>query len=302
MAYVDTQHNVVTAAAATGLAKWQALRSYFNGGGSTRWELANPADPSTNGLWLTRIGAAADGAPHIVIRRNTAGDTWYISSVVDGAISYVGNDTNPTTVFGSAEADYELNIAHTPNTGYTKMVVIEHDDALSIGEYTTSAENAFDKAIHAGILYVHSDPALVDAIGSRGNGVLTNQPSLNSVGTPLVAWTGAAPTTLSTVKLLGEDCTLGTLITDGTTAASDTSAGACVAHPIPMQAKSRARSAYFAGVTFKWLRFVSADAAGGGNPGTRYEVGGTDGWLRFGATASTSNRLCLNCQYGKAVH
>jgi hypothetical protein len=301
MGLQDTFHSVVVAGAATGEAKWTALRAFFNGGGSTRWQLANPAAASTVGMVLTQINPSPDPWT-IAIRRVTGGATWYGGADPDGVLALnPGSTTTAMTAAGATEA--ELEILHTPNTTYTKMVVSEHDDAITILEYGDASENTFTKAMHLGCIYVCADPTWA-ANRSRGCGVLTEAPTLAGAGVNGTQWL-AGLTAASRVRLLNESWRpFSTAGADGASVVCDVtlpSGNAAVACPISMGITNAAASRTMQhAAVLKWLRFVSADATGGGTPGTRFQIG-DDAWCRIGATNTSAARLCVSCQKDKAV-
>lgn len=299
MGYQDTRHAVVVAAGNTGLDKWNALRNHFNGGGSFRWLLANPADPSLNGLWLQKAGEDRS----IIIRRDTAGSTWFISSAVDGLFGGPGNTTSPVGMLGGADPDYVLERQHIPDTNYNKMLVIEFDDAIAILEYGNSSENTFPKGIHAGITAVPVDPSYAAEARFRGNMVHVGPPSTNGIGAGVSAWfsSGGSTTTNAQMARAFSTAYWPTADTvDAVNVVGDAPGPLTTTAPIPIALAPHVGTAYLRGFVSKWLRFVSADATGGGNPGTRYEVG-DDAWCRIGTTATTSARLCINVQKSKAV-
>lgn len=297
MGYQQTKHTVVTASAATGLAKWNAIRDHFNGN-SFKWVLTNPADPTGTGLWLQKVG----GQHALLLRRDTAGSTWYAGSVVDGLVASPGNATTPATVSGLAEADYVIERQHVPDTTHTKMLVIEHDDAVTILEWNAT-ENAFPKGIHMGLGGAPVDATMATAGRHRGNVVLTGAPALNGAGASVANWfsgSGSTTTNSQMARAFGVNYWPVANILDSAVVIGDAPGNLITTAAVPYSLVPHSGSAVLLGFFTKYLRFVSCDAVGAGPAGTRYEVGG-DAWVRVSSTNTTSARLCINCEPGKAV-
>jgi len=298
MGYIDTRHHVVVASGGTAQLKFEALWDWAQND-AQRWEVVNAKSVLDECLVLKRIGSPA-GSIEVAIRTQNS-TIWYVSGDPDGALSSTGDFTTPITC---ASPESIVEVQATPSTTHNKFVVIEYDDAVAVVEYGNSSENTNPTAILVGLGLAAIDPAWV-AQGTRGMCVLVGAPILGGIGSVSQQWF-AGGVTNSRAIVLGESRRLISYpISDSASVSGDvTIAAQELAVAIPLCVGStRAPTAgrtHDGGLVAKYIRLVSADATGGGAPGTRFDLGAIS-FVRVGTTNAVSSRFCLVCEPGKAV-
>jgi len=292
MALQDTQHWVITSATNTVLNKYEAIRNHFNAAPG-RWELGYLSSATDGIVVVRKAGGPVDVA--VAIRRNGAADSLFVQAN-DAGYFDTGNTTNPAGSLGVGVAERP----YVPGTTHTKMLIIEHDDAITILDYA-AAETSTPVGVHAGRVYVPVDPAFA-AAGMNGIGVLVGAPLTTTLGSAAANWVGGSATTQSRVRGFTTELNCFALITDAAGVVADQTPGA-IAAPITggVHVANTAGTSPAPGlINYKWLRFVSATATLAANPLTRYESADI-GWCRIGPTASAASLLCINCEHNKPV-